>query len=108
MAAPYSANRKAIAAVPTRDARSLSGTEESPARRSCSSGPVQLYRGMVRWALIAGTGRDRYATASERGGHTSSRARGIEGRVPYAGPLGDTIYQLVGACAVDGLACLAT
>jgi IMP dehydrogenase len=51
---------------------------------------------------MQGLGADRYATAQN--GEQSSVAKssnklvpeGIEGRVPYAGPLGDTVYQLVG------------
>ena len=52
-------------------------------------------------AMQGGLGADRYATA--QGERTDIAAttnklvpEGIEGRVPYAGPLGDTVYQLVG------------
>jgi IMP dehydrogenase len=51
---------------------------------------------------MQGLGADRYATAQDHAPSdlaASSRKlvpEGIEGRVPYAGPLADTIYQLVG------------
>ena len=55
---------------------------------------------------MQGLGADRYATAqsSDDGPATSAVAattnklvpEGIEGRVPYAGPLGETVFQLVG------------
>jgi IMP dehydrogenase len=47
---------------------------------------------------MQGLGADRYATAQSTVAATSRKLvpEGIEGRVPYAGPLGDTIYQLVG------------
>ena len=47
---------------------------------------------------MQGLGADRYATAQSDVAQTSRKLvpEGIEGRVPYAGPLGDTIYQLVG------------
>ena len=51
--------------------------------------------------LVQGLGADRYATAQGEPtdvAKTSNKLvpEGIEGRVPYAGPLGDTIFQLVG------------
>ena len=52
---------------------------------------------------MTGDSADRYATAQSGGGSTvvgsaSNKLvpEGIEGRVPYAGPLGDVVYQLVG------------
>jgi len=47
---------------------------------------------------MQGLGADRYATAqSQVEGQTRKLVpEGIEGRVPYAGTLGDVIYQLVG------------
>jgi IMP dehydrogenase len=60
---------------------------------------------------MAGYGSDRYASAqgtlddrsdhSDHGDGTRERSNklvpeGIEGRVPYAGPLSDVVYQLVG------------
>jgi IMP dehydrogenase len=47
---------------------------------------------------MQGLGADRYATAqSEVAGQSRKLVpEGIEGRVPYAGTLGDVVYQLVG------------
>jgi IMP dehydrogenase len=60
---------------------------------------------MGSMGAMQGLGADRYATAQSEGegdrstlSTTSNKLvpEGIEGRVPYAGPLGDTLYQLVG------------
>ena len=85
----------------------LAGTEESPGEAELFEGRrFKSYRGMGSLGAMQGLGADRYATAQSDGsmGTQSDLAatsrklvpEGIEGRVPYAGPLGDTIYQLVG------------
>ena len=80
----------------------LAGTEESPGDTELFEGRrFKSYRGMGSLGAMQGEGADRYASAQgERTavGATSAKLvpEGIEGRVPYAGPLGDTIYQLVG------------
>jgi IMP dehydrogenase len=84
----------------------LAGTEESPGETELFEGRrFKSYRGMGSLGAMQGLGADRYATAQGEGeGDQSSLAKttnklvpeGIEGRVPYAGPLGDTLYQLVG------------
>jgi IMP dehydrogenase len=86
----------------------LAGTEESPGETELFEGRrFKSYRGMGSMGAMQGLGADRYATAQGQqatGREQSSVAQtsnklvpeGIEGRVPYAGPLGDTIFQLVG------------
>ena len=84
----------------------LAGTEESPGETELFEGRrFKSYRGMGSMGAMQGLGADRYATAQGDGERdrsalttTSNKLvpEGIEGRVPYAGPLGDTLYQLVG------------
>lgn len=82
----------------------LAGTEESPGETELFEGrQFKSYRGMGSLGAMAGLGADRYATEQRVGrptdlATTSNKLvpEGIEGRVPYAGPLADTVYQLVG------------
>lgn len=92
----------------------LAGTEESPGETELFEGRrFKSYRGMGSLGAMQGLGADRYATEQGRAAvqdHSSPASgasavgaatrklvpEGIEGRVPYAGPLGDTLYQLVG------------
>jgi IMP dehydrogenase len=81
----------------------LASTEESPGEMELFEGRrYKSYRGMGSIGAMQGLGADRYATrqAAEReaGGTGGNKLvpEGIEGRVPYAGPLGDVVYQLVG------------
>ena len=77
----------------------LAGTEESPGETELFEGRrFKSYRGMGSLGAMQGLGADRYATRQSSVATTSNKLvpEGIEGRVPYAGPLGDTVYQLVG------------
>jgi IMP dehydrogenase len=84
----------------------LAGTEESPGETELFEGRrFKSYRGMGSMGAMQGEAADRYASGQGSGGSGPSAVgatsrklvpEGIEGRVPYAGPLGDTIYQLVG------------
>jgi IMP dehydrogenase len=77
----------------------LAGTDEAPGELELFEGRrYKSYRGMGSMGAMQGLGADRYATAqSQVAGQTRKLVpEGIEGRVPYAGTLGDVIYQLVG------------
>jgi IMP dehydrogenase len=74
----------------------FAGLDESPGEMVIHQGRrYKIYRGMGSMgAMIAGS-RDRYGQADVR---NSSKLvpEGVEGRVPYRGPLSDFVYQLVG------------
>jgi IMP dehydrogenase len=81
----------------------LAGTEESPGELELFEGRrYKSYRGMGSMGAMQGLGADRYASGQgdqPAGVGASSNKlvpEGIEGRVPYAGPLGEVVYQLVG------------
>ena len=74
----------------------LAGTEESPGETILYEGrSYKLYRGMGAPGAMKRGSADRYGQelAAEEG---KLVAEGIEGRVPYKGPVGHTIHQLVG------------
>jgi IMP dehydrogenase len=71
----------------------LAGTDESPGETILYQGRTfKSYRGMGSMGANPGGGSERYAQTS--GGKLVPE--GIEGRVPYKGPLADLSYQLVG------------
>ncbi|NOK61160.1 MAG: IMP dehydrogenase [Chloroflexi bacterium AL-W] len=73
----------------------FAGTEESPGETILYEGrSYKSYRGMGSIGAMQRGSGDRYFQRAE----TSSKmvAEGIEGMVPYKGPLGDTIHQLIG------------
>ena len=73
----------------------LAGLDESPGEIVLYEGRrFKDYRGMGSLSAMQGYGRDRYA--SGQAGSGKLVPEGIEGRVPYKGPLHDYVYQLVG------------
>ncbi|MBP1992491.1 IMP dehydrogenase [Paenibacillus eucommiae] len=71
----------------------FAGTEESPGESEIFQGRrFKVYRGMGSLAAMKEGSKDRYFQENE----SKLVPEGIEGRVPYKGPLADTIYQLVG------------
>ena len=79
----------------------LAGTEESPGEMELFEGRrYKSYRGMGSMGAMQGLGADRYASGQSPAPSARRRAsscpEGIEGRVAYAGPLGEVVYQLVG------------
>ncbi|HEV2295393.1 MAG TPA: IMP dehydrogenase [Tepidisphaeraceae bacterium] len=93
----------------------FAGLDESPGELVIHQGRrYKTYRGMGSMgAMIAGSS-DRYGQAGvrERG---KLVPEGVEGRVPYRGPLGDFVYQLVGGlragmgyCGTDNIVKLRT
>lgn len=72
----------------------LAGTEESPGETILYEGrSYKSYRGMGSIGAMQHGSGDRYF---QSGTGRKLVAEGIEGRVPYKGPLSDTIFQLVG------------
>jgi len=71
----------------------LAGTEESPGEMEIYQGrSFKVYRGMGSLGAMACGSRDRYFQEDAK----KLVPEGVEGRVPYKGPLAETIYQLVG------------
>jgi IMP dehydrogenase len=71
----------------------FAGTEESPGERILYEGRTyKVYRGMGSLGAMKGQTADRYFQADAR----KLVPEGIEGMVPYKGPLSDLVYQLVG------------
>ena len=74
----------------------LAGTDESPGEKILFEGRTyKSYRGMGSVEAMKQGSGDRYFQE-----HTREASKfvpeGIEGRVPYKGPVADTIYQLIG------------
>ena len=73
----------------------FAGTEESPGETVLYQGRTyKEYRGMGSLGALERGGRDRY----QQEGHAPGKLvpEGIEGRVPFKGPLSNMVYQLVG------------
>ncbi|MEG2679299.1 MAG: IMP dehydrogenase, partial [Oscillospiraceae bacterium] len=71
----------------------LAGCEESPGDTEVYQGrQFKVYRGMGSLGAMACGSKDRYFQESNK----KLVPEGVEGRVPYKGPLSETVYQLMG------------
>lgn len=74
----------------------FAGVDESPGEKILYEGrSFKLYRGMGSLSAMKKGSKDRYFQDAEDD-IKKLVPEGIEGRVPYKGPLEDTVYQLVG------------
>lgn len=74
----------------------LAGSDESPGEMEIFQGrSFKVYRGMGSIGAMREGSADRYFQGGDSAGGKLV-PEGIEGRVPYRGPVSDTIYQLVG------------
>ncbi len=71
----------------------VAGCEESPGETELYQGrQFKVYRGMGSLGAMAKGSKDRYFQENNK----KLVPEGVEGRVPYKGPLSDTVYQLMG------------
>ncbi|KGA96145.1 inosine 5'-monophosphate dehydrogenase [Alkalihalobacillus alcalophilus ATCC 27647 = CGMCC 1.3604] len=71
----------------------LAGVSESPGEREIYQGrQFKVYRGMGSLGAMEKGSKDRYFQEDAQ----KLVPEGIEGRIPYKGPLSDTIHQLIG------------
>ena len=71
----------------------LAGTTESPGEMEIYQGrSFKVYRGMGSLGAMANGSKDRYFQEDNK----KLVPEGVEGRVPYKGPVADTIYQMLG------------
>ena len=71
----------------------LAGCKESPGETEIFQGrQFKVYRGMGSLAAMEKGSKDRYFQE----GNKKLVPEGVEGRVPYKGPLADTVFQLMG------------
>ena len=71
----------------------LAGCAEAPGETEIYQGrQFQVYRGMGSLGAMAAGSKDRYFQE----GAKKLVPEGVEGRVPFKGPVADTIFQLVG------------
>jgi IMP dehydrogenase len=74
----------------------FAGVEESPGEKVLYEGRTyKIYRGMGSIAAMKKGSRDRYFQDAEEE-LPKLVPEGIEGRLPYRGPLSETVYQMVG------------
>ena len=74
----------------------LAGTEESPGESVLAEGRrFKMIRGMGSLAAMQDGSADRYFQEGEMA-PSKLVPEGIEGRVPYKGPVADVLFQMVG------------
>ncbi|NWF50779.1 MAG: IMP dehydrogenase [Ignavibacteriaceae bacterium] len=74
----------------------FAGVDESPGEKILFEGrSFKMYRGMGSLSAMKIGSKDRYFQDAEED-ISKLVPEGVEGRVPYKGPLSDTIYQMVG------------
>jgi IMP dehydrogenase len=74
----------------------LAGAEESPGDKITYQGKIyKRYRGMGSLGAMKQGSKDRYFQSHQQD-HQKLVPEGIEGQIPYRGPLQDVIHQLVG------------
>ncbi|MCG8450634.1 MAG: IMP dehydrogenase [Pirellulales bacterium] len=75
----------------------LAGLDESPGERVLYQGRTyKAYRGMGSLGAMVHGSSERYRQSKENAGNGKLVPEGVEGRVPYKGPLSPFLYQLVG------------
>ena len=71
----------------------VAGCEESPGETEIYQGrQFKVYRGMGSLGAMNKGSADRYF----QNGTKKFVPEGVEGRVPYKGPVGDTVFQMMG------------
>ncbi|WP_277295417.1 IMP dehydrogenase, partial [Ruminococcus callidus] len=71
----------------------LAGCEEAPGEVEIYQGrSFKVYRGMGSLGAMAQGSKDRYFQQDNR----KLVPEGVEGRVPFKGPVSDTVFQLIG------------
>ena len=75
----------------------FAGLAESPGKTILYQGRTfKAYRGMGSLGAMVKGSRERYGQGNAAGGSGKLVPEGVEGRVPFKGPLSDFVYQLVG------------
>ena len=75
----------------------FAGLEESPGQMILYQGrSFKVYRGMGSLGAMVKGSSERYRQRGEERGTGKLVPEGVEGRVPYKGPLGPFVYQMVG------------
>lgn len=75
----------------------FAGLQESPGQLILFQGRTfKVYRGMGSMGAMVKGSSERYRQRSDERGSDKLVPEGVEGRVPFKGPLGPFVYQLVG------------